>query len=116
MTHDLTKITTPFGLLDTETQKALMEAHRNGKAAQIYTRRGWCDTKLTPDWCASVTYRIKPESEVVSRCRWVNVYTQYLGLFEHSRELADKYAGGGRICVLRIDYCDGDVSFHKEEK
>jgi hypothetical protein len=115
MTQDLTKITTPFGLLDAETQKALMEAHRNGKAAQIYTRRGWCDIKLTPDWCASVTYRIKPEPEPEVVSRWVNVYDHEVVVSESSRELADKYAGDDRICVLRIDYCDGDVSFHKEE-
>jgi hypothetical protein len=48
----------------------------------------------------------------------VNVYDVYLRgvVASHgSRELADKYVDDERICVLRIDYCDGDVSFHKEE-
>jgi hypothetical protein len=112
MTHDLTKITTPFGLLDTETQKALMEASRNGKAAQIYTQDGWEDMPALFSFI-SIVWRIKPESEVVSR--WVNVYDHEAVASESSRELADKYADDGRICVLRIDYCDGDVSFRKEE-
>ena len=112
MTHGLTKITTPFGLLDAETQKALMEAHRNGKATQIYTQDGWEDMPAAFSFI-SVVWRIKPEAEVVSR--WVNVYDHEVVVSESSRELADKYADNERVCVLRIDYCDGDVSFHKEE-
>jgi hypothetical protein len=117
MTHNLTKITKPFGLLDAETQDALRQAYSDNIGVQIYTRHGWIDMMVSPEWCGSCTYRIKPEQEVVSR--WVNVYDVDLRgvvVLESSRELADKYAGGGRICVLRIDYCDGDVTLHKEEK
>ena len=117
MTQDLTKITTPFGLLDAETQDALRQAYSDNIEAQmqIYTSGGWrYYIGLNSDWCESFTYRIKPESEVVSR--WWNVYDHEVVASHGSRELADKYAGDERICVLRIDYCDGDVSFHKEEK
>ena len=113
MTHDLTKITTPFGLLDAETQDALRQAYSDNIGVQVYTRHGWIDMVVSPEWYGSCTYRIKPEQEVVSR--WVNVYDHEVVVSESSRELADKYAGDDRICVLRIDYCDGDVSFHKEE-
>jgi hypothetical protein len=117
MTQDLTKITTPFGLLDAETQDALRQAYSDntGVQMQIYTSRGWADMVVSPEWYGSFTYRIKPEPEVVSM--WASIYTQYIGLFESSREMADKNSTlhKDRICVLRIDWCDGDVTFHKEE-
>ena len=114
MTQDLTKITTPFGLLDAETQDALRQAYSDniGVQMQIYTSRGWTDMVVSPEWCSSSTYRIKPKPEVVSM--WANVYTQSIGGQMNSRRAVD-LCGFGRLCVLRIDWCDGDVTFHKEE-
>jgi hypothetical protein len=113
MTHDLTKITTPFGLLDAETQDAIRQAYSDYRGVQIYTRHGWIDMVVSPEWRGPCTYRIKPESEVVSR--WVNVYAQYFGEEANSRRAVDVAACNGRVCVLRVDWCDGDVTFHKEE-
>jgi hypothetical protein len=113
MTHDLTKITTPFGLLDAETQDALRQAYSDNIGVQLYTSRGWINLMGSPSWYGSSTYRIKPEPEVVSR--WWNVYDHGVAISRSSRESADNNADDNRICVLRIDYCDGDVSFHKEE-
>lgn len=53
---DLTKITTPFGLLDEETQAAL-KAH--GGPFEILNQRGlW--QKIDPSWSQHSTYRVKP--------------------------------------------------------
>jgi hypothetical protein len=71
MTHDLTKITTPFGLLDAETQDAIRQAYSDNRGVQIYTRHGWIDMVVSPEWCGSCTYRIKPEprgGEQVGEC------------------------------------------------
>jgi hypothetical protein len=113
MTHDLTKITTPFGLLDAETQDALRQAYSDNIGVQVYTRHGWTDMVLSPEWYGSCTYRIKPDPKLVSQ--WVNIYAQSVGNQENSRREVDVAAVNGRICVLRIDWCDGDVTFHKEE-
>jgi hypothetical protein len=53
---DLTKITTPFGLLDAETQAAL-KAH--GGPWDVYTEKGWRENS-SPMWDEIVTYRVKP--------------------------------------------------------
>lgn len=56
MMTDLTAITTPFGLLDRETQEAL-KAH--GGPYEIYRRLGWGDV-LQPSFDAIYAYRVKP--------------------------------------------------------
>ena len=54
---DLTKITTPFGLLDEETQDALM-AH--GGPYEYWASIGeWSDVRLNPAWGVATTYRVK---------------------------------------------------------
>jgi len=53
---DLTAITTPFGLLDRETQEAL-KAH-GGPYERFNALGDWCE--WTPDWLPSTTYRVKP--------------------------------------------------------
>jgi hypothetical protein len=55
---DLTAITTPFGLLDRETQEAL-KAH--GGPWEVYTHlAGWEKTVGIPIWAKGNTYRVKP--------------------------------------------------------
>lgn len=56
MKIDLTKIETPFMLLDAETQAAL-KAH--GGPYQLLTDEGWTDWE-DPAWVNSSTYRVKP--------------------------------------------------------
>lgn len=53
---DLTKITTPFGLLDEETKEAL-KSHKG--EIEIYTSGGWC-VCVRPPWDCACTYRAKP--------------------------------------------------------
>ena len=52
---DLTKITTPFGLLDAETQEAL-RAHGG---PYEWWRGAWEDVE--PMWGKTTTYRVKPQ-------------------------------------------------------
>jgi len=52
---DLTAITTPFGLLDVATQRAL-KAH--GGPYEVYVREGWVEAAAS--WGKSLTYRVRP--------------------------------------------------------
>lgn len=55
---DLTKITTPFGLLDEETQRALKEC---GGPWEIFDYRGKWSSRDKPEFCKSHAYRQKPQ-------------------------------------------------------
>lgn len=76
---DLTKITTPFGLLDETTQEAL-RAHCG--PWECYAHNGWSDTHW-PSWNGHLVYRVKraPKRETVTRkgfvCAsgWVSGYS-----------------------------------------
>ncbi len=54
---DLTKITTPYGLLDEATQKALREC---GGPWEVVDNDGWEDI-ADPGWHFGSTYRQKPQ-------------------------------------------------------
>lgn len=55
---DLTKITTPFGLLDEETQNALIE---HAGPFEFYDEDGdWTGISI-PSWRPDVVYRVKPQ-------------------------------------------------------
>ena len=61
MTLDLTKITTPFGLLDSDTQDEMRDAYADDKPIESYGgKEGWYDV-LRPVWSMHLTYRVKPE-------------------------------------------------------
>jgi len=66
MTQDLTKLTTPFGLLDEATQTALRE---HGGPYEIFFVDGWRDTE--PLWTVLNTYRVKPQPPK-PREWWIN--------------------------------------------
>lgn len=57
MQRDLTEITTPFGLLDEETQRALKEC---GGPWEMLGDDGWFDIR-TPLFSGGSTYRQKPQ-------------------------------------------------------
>lgn len=56
---DLTTITTPFGLLDTETREAL-RAH--GGPYQVFAGNSWGQpySPHQDEWCVDFAYRVKP--------------------------------------------------------
>jgi len=56
---DLTTITTPFGLLDTETREAL-RAH--GGPYQVFAGNNWGQpySPHQDEWCVDFAYRVKP--------------------------------------------------------
>lgn len=113
MTQDLTKITTPFGMLDGGTQNALKAAFLDEKELQFYGNEGfWKTIGGDPSWFKGTVYRVKPEPVTVSM--WANVYPDGCGCSHDSRKMADRGASTRRIAVLRIDITDGEVTFHKE--
>ena len=62
---DLTKITTPFGLLDAETQVAL-RAH--GGPWEFLNLSGSWDELVSPAWHLNSTYRVKPDPPKPREC------------------------------------------------
>lgn len=54
---DLTKITTPFGLLDPETQGALMD---HCGPWEVFTDQGWEKPSEPVGWFPARTYRVRP--------------------------------------------------------
>lgn len=65
---DLTKITTPFGLLDEATQKALREC---GGPWEFYNSDGWEDVGERPQWIPVFAIRLKPQPPK-PRTVWLN--------------------------------------------
>ena len=115
MTQDLTKITTPFGLLDVETQAALVAAYKDGQTIQFHTSGGfWKHRYPAPLWFKTKTYRVKPEP--VTYSMWSNIYHMSIGCSYPSREDADSAASSSSpLAVLRIDSVDGKLTAHIEE-
>lgn len=70
---DLTKITTPFGLLDPETQEAL---RKWDGGIQIYEADGrWYD--WDPSWTFSNVYRARPAPLVADTICWEHVAPEW---------------------------------------
>jgi hypothetical protein len=78
MNLDLTQIEKPFGLLDQETQDALM---KHGGPYQRFYSDGWgkCGN---PQWYINGVYRVDPNT-IIPEVLWVNVYKDSSG-FAHS--------------------------------
>ena len=98
---DLTKIATPFGLLDAETQKALQE---HGGPYEIFNEDGWSKPRRI-SWFKSSVYRVKPKPPK-PREWWINVYFDkagYLnaGQLHFTRSKADEF-GDGRIECIHV--------------
>lgn len=77
---DLTKIDTPFGLLDKATQDALRCAEGE---FEIYTTGGWACLNWKPTWSSTVAYRQKPEPVRVVRCLAHYIPTKRAALGRH---------------------------------
>ncbi len=83
---DLTKITTPFGLLDKDTQERL-KAH--GGPYEWADRGGWCNCPKAV-WAEALTYRVKPEPFVqYKKTDWVT--SKYTGF---GYEITEKFVDG----------------------
>lgn len=96
---DLTKITTPFGLLDAETQEAL-KAH--GGPIEAFMANGTWEVAHATSWYASVTYRVKPKPPK-PREVWLNEYPQGLSAScWATRDDADCAFAESRIRVVRF--------------
>lgn len=66
---DLTKNTTPFGLLDIKTQQDFVNAEANGEVIQYWnSQTGWLDCPPHgPAWAKVCVYRVKPRPELVKK-------------------------------------------------
>lgn len=62
---DLTALTTPFGLLDRETQEAL-KAH--GGPWELWAGSGEWIEMDDPDWARTCVYRVKPQPRTIYLC------------------------------------------------
>lgn len=98
---DLTKLTTPFGLLDRETQDAL---RANGLLREIFTGSQWKVTE-SPHWVDKYTYRARPAPLVPDSIDWSHVApkVRYMARDRHddfSHFFEQKpYASGKMWCV-----------------
>ena len=94
--QDLTKITTPFGLLDEETRKALREYEGD---VELYLSDGWL-AKSMPTWFSHFVYRAKPQPPK-PREWWLNVYGN--GCHAHrTQEQADYLAATNRLACVHV--------------
>ena len=62
---DLTKITTPFGLLDYSTKDKLADAWENGADIEIYNGKEWMLDRQ-PSWASTLVFRVKPTPVTVT--------------------------------------------------
>ncbi len=100
---DLTKITTPFGLLDMDVQQALRESAAAGDKIEAYviapgdTAR-WVECINGPFFDPWKAYRVKPRSLEF----WTNEYDWGYGSLRPTKAEADKWGEGGRIRCIRL--------------
>lgn len=97
---DLTKITTPYGLLDAETQEALRSTGYSSETIESYTAYGRWEQNDDPSWHRHIVYRVKPQPPK-PREWWANVYNTGPGNLHTTRAKADE-VGGGRIECIRV--------------
>jgi hypothetical protein len=96
---DLTKITTPFGLLDEATKKALRAA---GEPYQRYIWEQWEDCGRSPTFYPDMTYRLKPQPPK-PREFWLNLYGKCkVGSYYSTKEDADYFATPDRVACIQV--------------
>ena len=90
---ELTKITTPFGLLDAETQEAL-KAH--GGPWEMYVGDAWADWS-NPEWGSTCVYRVKPATPKPREC-WsygAHIRNTEAEAIEFRQRVANAHPGNG---------------------
>lgn len=99
---DLTKITTSFGLLDKETQKALRE---HGGPYQRFGNEGWKDLNVL-QWWKDIVYRVKP-APPKPREIWVNEWPEGLGSELHAtKDIADDRANKHKDRIRAVRFIE----------
>lgn len=91
---DLTKITTPFGLLDPETQEAL-KAH--GGPYEYYSLQGWFPASFAISLSPHLVFRVKPQPLTKPSIDWSHVAPEYKWLARD--ESGDAYVYSGQPCA-----------------
>lgn len=91
---DLTAITTPFGLLDRETQEAL-KAH--GGPWEFYANCGdWLEVVNPPAWFLRDVYRVKPAPPKPREWWAVQCGKCHVGMFNSEKDANTFLDGYGR--------------------
>jgi len=94
---DLTKITTPFGLLDVKTQQALRDHLAAGGEVEVFNN-GWREIVGADFYFGSpVTYRAKPKPLEF----WLNEYSDGRYVYLTKQE-ADEAANIDRLRCIRL--------------
>lgn len=105
---DLTKITTPFGLLDTNTQGALIMAKESGAEIEKYSLGPrWQDMAEEIFW-EHKTYRVRPEPEKV--VHWANDYGSGVGVWFSTRA-----AGYAAVAMIRREQTGDKIEYFQED-
>ena len=94
---DLTNITTPFGLLDAETQRALQE---HGGPWEFFNGATWSNIE-NPNLVAAYVYRVKPQPPK-PREWWLNVYVDNAG-YLHAGQLHSTRSKADALGNLRLE-------------
>ena len=96
---DLTKITTPFGLLDAQTQQALRDHFAAGGEVEVFNN-GWHEAVGTDflNLGSPVTYRAKPKPLEL----WVNEYDWGFGGVHQTKAELDALAHPARRRCIRL--------------
>lgn len=86
---DLTAITTPFGLLDRETQEAL-KAH--GGPWEVYFYPGEWQPMSLPNWNGNLAYRVQPAPPKPREWWAVQAGPMHIGMWPSERDAQDVLA------------------------
>lgn len=110
MTIDLTTITTPFGLLDEETQAQLQAAHKAGMLIELFVGASWA-IAYEPDFSKTITYRLTPgqvwpKPEPKREVRYVHLWDD--GCVSLNRDKLDgRYSGIHIVGRARVEVVKG---------
>jgi hypothetical protein len=92
---DLTKITTPFGLLDPETREAL-KAH--GGPYEYYSLQGWFPASFAISLSPHLVFRVKPQPTTKPSIDWSHVAPEYKWLARDKCGDAYLYLSEPELC------------------
>ena len=105
---DLTKITTPFALLDDETREAL-KAHGGPYEYWSFNAARW-ESTLHPYWSRGTIYRAAPATK--DTINWDHVADKFICMARDANGSAYVYTAKPKTARYNVVWiCDGDDSF-----
>ena len=105
---DLTKITTPFALLDDETREAL-KAHGGPYEYWGFSAAEWLISKR-PRWATGIIYRVAPGTK--DSINWDHVSGKFICMARDANGWAYVYTAKPKTAHYSVIWiCDGDDAF-----